>query len=373
LNLPRLSLFLDKPPRCRVAGWTSESLLSHHCKSTDSACCLHPFRNQRNSPMSAYTTPCFPPTDIAPSGKRRPIPSSDSSSTSISGTHSSPKLSYSARLSRSHLALASVSEYISCPPSPTSAAVDTNRVTQLRQKFRLAVDATYRDTSDGKWGHVAEMAKLGSTRGRWQGMCSGSSAQHSPRKPHEQKDQGSSSTDSSTRMTAKIADPYPRNPDPIFDSREVHERVESWKANLLSAPLSQADSQDAELNQPIHLGDVRQPSQLDFPTVKQRRCDIAKTTKHKNSPSRKDRSTSRYFRAVAAPKSPDAANCDTEAVTSSVSKPQGSNVDPMRHSQAEPLDEDLMIAQSPSSTPVRAAGPENIQQVSEVWQISTTI
>jgi hypothetical protein len=101
-----------------------------------------------------------------------------------------PKLSYSARLSRSHLALASVSEYISRPPSPTSAAVDSKRVTQLRRKFRLAVDATYRDTSSGKWGHVTEMAKLGSTRGRWQGMCSGSSAPRSLYKAHEEKDQG---------------------------------------------------------------------------------------------------------------------------------------------------------------------------------------
>jgi hypothetical protein len=142
------------------------------------------------SSMSTYT-PCFPPTDVAvaPSGKCHPI-SSNSCSTSVSESHSSPKLSYSARLSRSYLALASVSEYIPRPPSPTSAAVDIKRVTQLRRKFRLAVDATYRDTSSGKWGHVSEMAKLGSTRGRWQGMCSGSSAPRPPYKAHEQKHQG---------------------------------------------------------------------------------------------------------------------------------------------------------------------------------------
>ena len=138
--------------------------------------------------MSTYT-PYFPPTDVAPSGKRRPI-SSTSSGTSVSESHPSPKLSYSARLSQSYLALASVSEYISRPPSPTSAAVDVKRVTQLRRKFRLAVDAAYRDSSSGKWGHVSEMAKLGSTRGRWQGVCSGSSAPHSLHKAHEQKHQG---------------------------------------------------------------------------------------------------------------------------------------------------------------------------------------
>jgi len=138
--------------------------------------------------MSAYT-PCFPPTnDITPLRRRRAI--SDSSGTSISRSHAPLSVSYSTRLSRSHLALASVSEYIRHPPSPTSAAVDTNRVTLLRRKFRLAIGATYRDTSSGKWAHVYEMAKLGSTRGRWQGMCSGSSTQYSLYKAHKQNHQG---------------------------------------------------------------------------------------------------------------------------------------------------------------------------------------
>ena len=139
-------------------------------------------------PMSTYT-PCFPPTDAIPSRRRRPI-SSNSSGTSTSGSHAPPKVSYSARLSRSHLALASVSEYIRRPPSPTSAAIDTKRVTLLRRKFRLAIDATYRDTSSGKWAHVYEMAKLGSTRGRWQGICSGSSATYSLYGAHRQYHQG---------------------------------------------------------------------------------------------------------------------------------------------------------------------------------------
>lgn len=138
--------------------------------------------------MSTYT-PCFPPTDIIPSRLRRPI-SPSSSGTSTPGSHSPLTVSYSTRLSRSHLALASVSEYIRRPPSPTSAAVDIKRVTLLRRKFRLAIDATYRDTSSGKWAHVYEMAKLGSTRGRWQGMCSGSSAPYSLYKARKQDHQG---------------------------------------------------------------------------------------------------------------------------------------------------------------------------------------
>ena len=138
--------------------------------------------------MSMYT-PCFPPTDIIPSRLRRPI-SSNSSGTSTSGSHIPLKVSYSARLSRSHLALASVSECIRRPPSPTSAAVDIKRVTLLRRKFRLSIDASYRDTSSGKWAHVYEIAKLGSTRGRWQGMCSGRSAPYSLYKARKQDHQG---------------------------------------------------------------------------------------------------------------------------------------------------------------------------------------
>lgn len=168
-------------------------------------------------------------------------------------------------------------------------------------------------------------------------------------------------------MTAESADPYPRPPDPVFDFREIRERVENWKANVLSDPLSQADSQGTELNQPIPTGGVRQPSQLDFPTVEQRRRDVIKTMKRKNSPSRKGHSTSRYFRAVAAPKSPDAANRGTD-MTTTLSQPQGLNVDSMLHSPAEALDEDSIVARRPSRTTLTAAGRGNIQQVSEVWQ-----
>ena len=163
---------------------------------------------------------------------------------------------------------------------------------------------------------------------------------------------------------AESAGPYPR-PSPITDLREIRERVENWKANVLSTPLSQADTQDAELNQ-LHIGNVRQPSQLDFPTVTQRRSDVAKTKKRKNSPSRKDQATSRYFRAVSAPKSPDAANHDTEGMTTSISQPRGTNVDPAPRSQHEAFNKNLVIAQRPSPTPVPAIGRESIQQVSEV-------
>ena len=183
MNLPRLFKFESTPP-------SESSNYSHHYNPRRSTCISHlgtgeaPF----NSSMSTYT-PCFPTTDIIPSVLRLPA-SSNSSGTSTSGSHTSLKVSYSARLSRSHLALASVSEYIHRPPSPTSDAVNIKRVTLLRRKFRLAIDAAYRDTSSGKWAHVYEMAKLGSTRGRWQGMCSGRSAMYSLHEARKQDHQG---------------------------------------------------------------------------------------------------------------------------------------------------------------------------------------
>jgi hypothetical protein len=131
--------------------------------------------------MSTYT-PCFTPED--------PL-SSTSSGTSLSGGRIH-KTSFSARLSRAHLALASVSDYIERPPSPTSAAIDANHVAQLRRKFRLAVSTAYRDTSSGKWAHVSELARLGCTIGRWQGVCSGNKAPHSlcPPSAGDRNDQG---------------------------------------------------------------------------------------------------------------------------------------------------------------------------------------
>jgi hypothetical protein len=168
---------------------------------------------------------------------------------------------------------------------------------------------------------------------------------------------------------AENADPYPRPPDPMFDFREIRERVENWKANVLSAPLSQADTQDAELNQLILIGNVKQPSQLDFPAVKPRRSDVAKALKRKNSRSRKGQATSRYFRTAAAPKLPDAANHDTEGVTRTISQPRGSNVDPTPCAQREAFEENL-VAERPSSPLAIAAGRESIQQVSEVWPIT---
>jgi hypothetical protein len=163
------------------------------------------------------------------------------------------------------------------------------------------------------------------------------------------------------------ADPYPRPPDPIIDFREIHERVESWKANISSTPLSQTDTQDAELDQSI-MGNIRQPSQLDFPTVKQRRGDVAKAMKRKNSSSsRKDQATSRYFPA---PKSLDAVNHDIGGMTTNVSQPRGSNVHSAPRSQHEASDENLVIRPRPSPTRPIAAGRESIQQVSEVRWIS---
>jgi hypothetical protein len=144
-------------------------------------------------------------------------------------------------------------------------------------------------------------------------------------------------------MAAESADPYPRPPVPIFDPREIRERVENWQANVVSAP--QVHRLDSELYQSTHVGDAKQLSPLNFPIVKQRRRDVSKSMKRKGSPSRKDHSTSRYFRGVTDPKF-----ADSHAV----------------NSPAEALGEDADTARRGLPTSDTAASPKNIQQVSEV-------
>jgi hypothetical protein len=164
-------------------------------------------------------------------------------------------------------------------------------------------------------------------------------------------------------IAAKNADPYPRPPPPVFDLREIRERVEGWQASVLSAP---SPRQDSELIRSTHAGDGKQPSPLNFPMVKQRRSNVSRAMKRKASPSRKDHSTSRYFRGVADSKFPDPDGVN-EGVTTSLFEPRGSNVEPTSHSRAEVLGEDTDTTRRglpPSDT---AAGQQNIQQVSEVW------
>jgi hypothetical protein len=90
--------------------------------------------------------------------------------------------------------------------------------------------------------------------------------------------------------------------------------------------------------------------------------------KRKDSPPRKDRSTSRYFCGVEDPKFPDSdgVNRDTEGVTTSPYKPRGSYVGPTSRSQADALGEDSDIARRGLPTSDTAPGQQNIQQVSEV-------
>jgi hypothetical protein len=91
--------------------------------------------------------------------------------------------------------------------------------------------------------------------------------------------------------------------------------------------------------------------------------------KPKDNPSRKGRSTSRYFRGIADPQFPDSegVNRDTEGVTTSPSEPRGSNVGPTSHSREGALGEDSDTARRGIPTSDTAPGQQNIQQVSEVW------
>ncbi|KAH8984999.1 hypothetical protein EDB86DRAFT_2961278 [Lactarius hatsudake] len=241
--------------------------------------------------MSTYT-PCFPPN-----------PSSTSSG--VSG-------SFSVRLSRAHLALASVSDYIQRPPSPTSAA--------LRRRFRHAVTAAYRDTSSGKWAHVSELARLGCTIGRWQGVCSGSKAPHSLHQTSagNRKDQGVVDDDPQLEVN-----PYPRPPVPTFDLGEIRERVENWQANVRKA-----------------------------------------------SPHR-DYTTSRYFRGDGladrmSHHEAQAVNRDAECVTpASRSVPPGSNAELTPHSRAE--SPEIVRKLSPTPRTITAPVPESIHHIAEAF------
>ncbi|KAH8978502.1 hypothetical protein EDB86DRAFT_2992999 [Lactarius hatsudake] len=293
--------------------------------------------------MSTYT-PCFPPN-----------PSSTSSG--VSG-------SFSVRLSRAHLALASVSDYIQRPPSPTSAAVDLDRVGQLRRRFRHAVTAAYRDTSSGKWAHVSELARLGCTIGRWQGVCSGSKAPHSLHQTSagNRKDQGVVDDDPQLEVN-----PYPRPPVPTFDLGEIRERVENWQANVVSAPLSQADPD------PLHsTEDAERLSPLKFPIVKRRKSDVAKAMKRKRKASpHRDYTTSHYFRGDGladrmSHHEAQAVNRDAECVTpASRSVPPGSNAELTPHSRAE--SPEIVRKLSPTPRTITAPVPESIHHIAEAF------
>jgi hypothetical protein len=122
------------------------------------------------------------------------------------------------------------------------------------------------------------------------------------------------------------------------------------------------------VNQSTHVEDAKQSSPLNFLIAKQRRSDVAKAMKRKDSPSCKDHSTSRFFRGVADPKfrDTDGVNRDTEAVTTIPSEPCGSNVGPMLHSRAGAPGDHPDTAQKSPPISETAAGQQNIQQVSEV-------
>jgi hypothetical protein len=178
-------------------------------------------------------------------------------------------------------------------------------------------------------------------------------------------------------LVAESTDPHTRPSDPGLETLEVRERVENWQASIL-ATLSQPDNQESEPNQLIHIGNAKQQSLPNFPVAKQRKRGVTKAAKHKNKLPYKYQSTSRYFRDVIDPKflDGDGVNRDTEGVTTSPSEPHGSNVSnarPTPHTRTKTLHKDLETLRRCSQTPVAAASPENIQQVSEVGLISTTI
>ena len=177
-----------------------------------------------------------------------------------------------------------------------------------------------------------------------------------------------------THLQAGVVDgsqvnPYPRPPVPIFDLGEIRERIENWKANLVSAPLSQPESQVPDPSQPRQSAED-QLSPLNFPTVKRRKSDhVAKAMKRKRKASSdRDYTTSRYFRgdglADRMSLEPQTVNRDAECVTPAPpSVARRSNAELTPHSRAESTDED------PETNTMRKlppTAPENIHQIAEV-------
>lgn len=168
--------------------------------------------------------------------------------------------------------------------------------------------------------------------------------------------------------------PYPRPPVPIFDLGEIRERVENWKANVVSAPLSQLASQDQDQgSSQLRHSAEEQLSPLNFPTVKRRKGDIAKAMKPKRKTSSdRDYTTSRYFRgdglADRMSLEAQAVNRDAECVTPAPrSVARRSNAELTPHSHAESPVED---PEPNRLSPTPGAIPENIHQIVEVRHFS---
>lgn len=194
-------------------------------------------------------------------------------------------------------------------------------------------------------------------------MCSGSKAP--PPSTGDRNDQGV------VDGPQPGVNPYPRPPVPIFDLGEIRERVENWKATVVSAPLSQLESQDHASSQLRHSAE-EQLSPLNFPTVKRRKADIAKAMKRKRKASSdRDYTTSRYFRgdglADRMSLEAQAVNRDAEYVTPAPrSVARRSNAELTPHSRAESPVEDLEPITMRRLSPTPAA-PENIHQIAEAF------
>lgn len=175
-----------------------------------------------------------------------------------------------------------------------------------------------------------------------------------------------------THLQAGVVDglqvnPYPRPPVPIFDLGEIRERIENWKANLVSAPLSQPESQVYDSSQVRHSVE-EQLSPLNFPTVKRKKSAIAKAMKRKRKASSdRDYTTSRYFRgdglADRMSLEPQTVNRDAECVTPAPpSVARRSNAELTPHSRPEsPKEDPERNTRRLTPTP-----PENIHQIAEV-------
>ncbi|THH21486.1 hypothetical protein EW146_g99 [Bondarzewia mesenterica] len=240
--------------------------------------------------MSLYT-PVFP--------SMPPVPPLSSSASSSNETSAQNPSSWIALLSQRHLTLASLPLEL-CPPSPT--AINEAHVDQIRQKICGVIKAAKGETSSGRWSNVAELTKMGCTRGRWQGIVRHEAEQSSP----EDREWFLAETDEEWAdwekkraeivkqqelMTEQEQEPEDLDPNAGLSEAQIatiKENITKWQVEVVSAPdIPSVGAQSKRSQSKANGRDPKRPSPLGFPVVKR-----AVATSKKRSGKE---TTSRYF------------------------------------------------------------------------------
>ncbi|KAI0045779.1 hypothetical protein FA95DRAFT_88455 [Auriscalpium vulgare] len=192
--------------------------------------------------MSLYT-PAFPPAPALPRRRRVPLSQSSSGSSVI---HPPSLSTYTKRLSDLHLRLATLPAELR-PPSPHSATADPRAAAALRKQITSAVHLASHDPTSGKWVHVADMVRLGCTRGRYRGVHLVTPPAAAGTVPERQWFLAETDEEwleweaARAREHAVAAALPPLSDGAPLDTRPytIREKVEKWQATVAPAPSSQ--------------------------------------------------------------------------------------------------------------------------------------